>query len=144
MVRNKRIIADGYPYFITNVTYRRDALLLDNIDLFWNAIESARDRSGFEIYAWVVLPEHFHFIIYPGDVGISEVMKKIKQIFGENFRNRHGFSHGRVWQNGFHDHIIRDEKDLERHVHYIHWNPVKHGLAANPFDNPQWRPRDKH
>ena len=28
------------------------------------------------------------------------------------------------------DHVIRDEKDLENHLHYIHYNPVKHGFEA--------------
>ena len=31
-------------------------------------------------------------------------------------------------------HLIRDEKDMERHVEYIHYNPVKHGLSTSPKD----------
>ncbi len=136
MVRNKRIITDGYPFFITNVTHGRDALLLDEIDLFWRAIESTKCKIEFDLFAWVILPEHFHFITYSGDTGISEVLKKVKQTFAANFRKRHGLFNGSVWQKGFHDHAIRDEKDLKMHLHYIHWNPVKHGLVSNPFEYP--------
>ncbi len=41
-----------------------------------------------------------------------------------------------LWQKRFWDHIIRDEDDLARHVDYIHYNPVKHGLAATAA---QWK-----
>ncbi len=35
-----------------------------------------------------------------------------------------------IWQRRFWEHQIRDELDMERHVDYIHFNPVKHGLVA--------------
>jgi len=136
MTRNKRIIISEYPYFITNVSHRRYPLLLDSIDLFWNAVDSARKKIQFELYAWVILPEHFHFIVNSGKGNISEILKKIKQIFGSNYRRKHGLFNGHVWQNGFYDHIIRNEKDMEKHLNYIHWNPVKHGLVTNPFEYP--------
>ena len=41
-----------------------------------------------------------------------------------------------IWQNRFWDHVIRDENDLENHIHYIHANPIKHGYVSDPF---QWK-----
>lgn len=41
-----------------------------------------------------------------------------------------------VWQRRFWEHKIRDEDDLERHVEYIHYNPVKHGLVDRVADWP--------
>ena len=41
---------------------------------------------------------------------------------------------GRVWQNRFWERIIRDPKDLNNHLDYIHFNPVKHGLVDDPFE----------
>ncbi len=38
---------------------------------------------------------------------------------------------GQVW-----DHLIRDENDFNRHMDYIHWNPVKHGLVSKVADWP--------
>jgi len=35
-----------------------------------------------------------------------------------------------VWQKRFWEHMIRDEDDFRRHVDYVHYNPVKHGLAG--------------
>jgi putative transposase len=54
----------------------------------------------------------------------------------------YGFGRGRrkgeadVWQRRFYEHTVRDENDWGRHVDYIHWNPVKHGLVRRPQD---WR-----
>jgi len=41
-----------------------------------------------------------------------------------------------IWQRRFWEHWLRDENDYERHVDYIHYNPVKHGYAARPVDWP--------
>ena len=39
-----------------------------------------------------------------------------------------------MWQRGFWDHVVRDERDYARHLDYVHYNPVKHGCAARPED----------
>ncbi len=41
-----------------------------------------------------------------------------------------------IWQRRYWEHLIRDEEDLERHVDYIHFNPIKHGLVTRPGDWP--------
>ena len=41
-----------------------------------------------------------------------------------------------IWQRRYWEHVIRDETDLERHVDYIHFNPVKHGLVSRVSDWP--------
>ena len=41
-----------------------------------------------------------------------------------------------VWQRRYWEHLIRDEIDLQRHVDYIHINPVKHGYAQRAADWP--------
>ena len=35
-----------------------------------------------------------------------------------------------LWQHRFWEHLIRDEVEFNRHIDYIHWNPVKHGCVA--------------
>ena len=34
-----------------------------------------------------------------------------------------------IWQRRFWEHCIRNNEDLNRHIDYIHYNPVKHGYA---------------
>ena len=40
----------------------------------------------------------------------------------------------KFWQKRFWDHVIRDDRDFENHLHYIHSNPVKHGYVTDPRD----------
>ena len=41
-----------------------------------------------------------------------------------------------LWQRRFWEHTIRDDLDLQRHVEYIHFNPVKHGHVRQVKDWP--------
>jgi putative transposase len=41
-----------------------------------------------------------------------------------------------MWQNRFWEHVIRDQGDLNRHIDYIHYNPVHHGVVTDPFQYP--------
>jgi putative transposase len=96
------------------------------------------------IEAAVVLPDHLHAIctLPPGDADYSGRWRAIKARFSRALvgrgvpivRNRRGEYD--LWQRRFWEHLIRDDGDFARHVDYIHYNPVKHGLVADPFD---WR-----
>ncbi|WP_206085526.1 REP-associated tyrosine transposase [Massilia polaris] len=39
-----------------------------------------------------------------------------------------------IWQRRYWEHTIRDERDFEAHVNYVHLNPVKHGLVLRACD----------
>ncbi len=118
-------IKDSY-YFITSVTHNRNNILTKDIDLFWDCWKQDVPE------AWVILPDHFHVVIKIKDENISKIMHRFKITFSRRFRDKHNA--GRVWQNRFWDHIIRDQEDMNRHIDYIHFNPVKHGLLNDPFE----------
>jgi putative transposase len=97
----------------------------------------------------VVIPDHLHAIwtLPHGDADYSIRWAWLKKEFTKRWlntgRDERGQSAGRirdgrrgVWQPKFWEHAIRDERDLERHVEYIHYNPVKHGVATCPH---AWR-----
>jgi putative transposase len=113
-------------YFVTLVTYRREAMLLLDVNLFWDRWNAP------PAVAWVMMPDHAHLIVNPGTKTISEVIHGFKIRYSRRFRDR--FRKGRVWQNRFWDHVIRDQEDFNRHVDYIHYNPVKHGVTRDAFD----------
>lgn len=112
-------------YFITIVTYNREPILLTDIDLFWKC------WGNIKLKAWIILPDHFHCILNSGYSSISDIIHSFKIKYSRHFRDKH--RPGRVWQNRFWDHMIRDEDDFKRHVDYIHYNPVKHLNSNNPF-----------
>jgi putative transposase len=112
-------------YFITCVTYKRKNILLNDIDIFRQSWKN--NKPG----AWVILPDHFHIIIKVDNCSISDLMHRFKITFSRRYRDKYGS--GRVWQNRFWDHIIRNQDDMNKHLDYLHYNPVKHGITKNPF-----------
>ena len=83
-----------------------------------------------------MLPDHLHAIwtLPPGDADFATQWMLIKSGFSRYItmnerRNASRISKGErgIWQRRYWEHLIRDERDFERHVDYIHYNPVKHG-----------------
>ena len=69
--------------------------------------------------------------------------RMIKSQFSRNFSANEQRSNSKIkhrekgiWQRRYWEHQIRDEVDLQRHVDYIHYNPVKHGLVSHAKDWP--------
>jgi putative transposase len=134
MTNIRRFFRENDTIFVTHVTYNRLPILIDNFELLWKAIESTKKKNEFVVVAWVVLPDHFHMIVEPNKNNLSDLMKSMKLTFSAHYRKRTGIRRGRVWQNRFWDHIIRDQVDLNKHIDYIHYNAVKHRLIANATD----------
>jgi putative transposase len=97
-------------------------------------MEFTQEFYAFELIAWIFLPDHFHSIIYPHENTLSDIIRIFKQKFSGLYRSRHSLTRGRIWQYRFWDHVIRNQDDFNRHLDYIHLNPVKHGLIRNPFE----------
>jgi len=105
---------------------------------------ATRERFPFTIDAIVVLPEHLHAIMTlpEGDADFSTRWSQIKRRFtdavtaGGKRLARRGNGEAALWQRRFWEHTVRDDDDFERHVDYIHFNPVKHGLVGRVRDWP--------
>lgn len=134
MSKLRRFHADGNIYFITSVTERRASLLISNADLFWRSFHRISDAGEVELIAWVLLPDHFHLVLDPRAQSISRFMQRIKLSFSRLYRERRDQSAHKVWQRHFWDHAIRDQRDMNAHIDYIHYNPVKHGYVRSPFE----------
>lgn len=136
MPRYKRAQQPGGTFFFTVVTYRRRKLFYDmnNRMILKKVIMEVQSTHPFNIDAWVLLPEHLHCIwtLPEGDMDFSKRWGLIKAKFSK------ALSHPTtpVWQNRFWEHLIRDDRDLQTHLDYIHYNPVKHGLVESPKDWP--------
>ena len=128
-----RYYGPGQIYFITAVTHERLHILSEQAELLLNSIGKIEHALDFQIFAWVIMPDHVHFIIDPKNEDLSNIIKRIKLSFSYAYRQQAQLYRGRVWQHRFWDHVIRNERDLNTHIDYIHRNPVKHGLTQNPF-----------
>jgi putative transposase len=137
MTKIRRYYIPNSIVFITAVTKNRDPLFLkkQNQEILESTINNAMNIHSFEVYAYVLLPDHAHWLLKIIDYqdNFSKVLKCIKGNFTANFKKANNVS-GQLslWQPKFWDHVIRNEKDLGIHLDYIHWNPVKHGFVKNP------------
>ncbi len=140
MVEYPRNRLPNAPYFLTAVLHERGSrLLLDHVDELRAAFRCAAFEHPFRVDAIVVLPDHFHLLctLPEGDADFSTRVQILKRrfTFGLERRGVPARTNSRrkacFWQRRFWEHTIRDEEDFERHVAYIHYNPVKHGLVGS-------------
>jgi putative transposase len=146
MSEYRRLWVSGGTYFFTvNLVDRSRRLLVERFDLLRAATCAVRRNHPFEIVAWVVMPNHLHAVwtLPAGDIDFATRWMLIKQSFarGIPMEERVAASRRRkgergIWQRRYWEHLIRDERDLRHHVDYIHFNPVKHGLAMRVADWP--------
>jgi putative transposase len=137
MPRYIRAQQPGGTFFFTVVTHGRRKLFyeINNRRTLKKVIMEVQATHPFTVDAWVLLPEHLHCIwtLPEGDTDFSKRWGLIKARFSKELK---GHRTTPVWQNRFWEHLIRDDLDLHRHLDYIHYNPVKHGLVASPGDWP--------
>jgi putative transposase len=146
MTNYRRNYVPGGSYFFTvNLLDRRSGLLVEHIALLRRAFRAVRTRHPFKLDAIVILPDHLHAVMTlpSNDVAYPMRWRLIKTEFsralprGEQ-RSESRASRGErgIWQRRYWEHTLRNEADYERHVDYIHWNPVKHGWVRKVGD---WR-----
>ncbi|MBX9347481.1 transposase [Chromobacterium vaccinii] len=135
----------GGCYFFTVVTERRQPILLepDVRAALREAILAVRRERPFAIDGWVLLPDHLHAIWSMPDGGADyamcwrEIKRRVTRLVGKRyFRAEWQSVHraakgcGTLWRHRYWEHRIRDEADFTAHLDDVHFNPVKHGIAA--------------
>jgi putative transposase len=139
-----QLIPGGTWFFTVKLADRRSKALAEHVEALRLAFRTARRERPFCIDAIVVLPDHLHAILTlpPNDADFSGRWQRIKGHFSsELIRAGHDIKRWpngdlALWQRRFWEHTIRDDNDFARHVDYIHFNPVKHGLAQRVRDWP--------
>ncbi|MDR2186560.1 MAG: transposase [Azonexus sp.] len=143
-IRNRT--AGGLYFFTVNLADRREnALLVDRIDNLREAFRKTFATHPTIMEAIVILPDHLHCIwqLPPGDDGYSTRWRLIKSHFSRSLdvdehRSASRLRKGErgIWQRRYWEHLVRDDEDYARHLDYIHYNPVKHGLVTRVKDWP--------
>lgn len=150
MSHYRRAYTPGASYFFTVVSHARKPVFLEERfrQALREAITSTRIHYPFIIDAWVLLPDHMHCIwtLPNNDHRFSNrwsiIKRQVSQACAGNVSPPHlSISRNKrresgLWQRRFWEHQIRDDDDFQRHVDYIHWNPVKHQHVAKVVDWP--------
>lgn len=142
-IRNQ--IAGASYFFTLTLVDRRSTLLTDHIEPLRQAYQRANTLYPFHTIAICILPDHLHAIWQmPEDDGDYALRWRIiksqfsRQFNASNSRSTSKIKHREkgIWQRRYWEHQIRDDIDMQRHIDYIHYNPVKHGLVAKAIDWP--------
>ena len=142
MVSDHRNFVAGCTWcFTVALADRRAALLTERIDALGAAFRQCRARRPFATLAIAVMPEHLHCVwrLPDGDADSAVRWSLVKRAFTRRQYREGPTSVGEqrsIWQPRFREHAIADEADLQRHIDYIHFNPVVHGLASRATDWP--------
>ena len=143
----RRVRIKGGTYFFTLTLAERGGndLLVRHISALRSAFRQTLADHPVAIEAIAVLPDHLHCIwrLPAGDDDFPTRWRLIKSRFSRQIPAAERISDSRarraergLWQRRYWEHVIRGEQDYQRHMDYIHYNPVKHGYVDDPKDWP--------
>lgn len=145
-MKYRRTFTSGGCYFFTlALQNRRQDLLIRYIDGLRQSFAEVKQQHPFEIIAVCILPDHLHLLLRlpENDHNYPARLRMIKAKFSQTVPKTEVISASRkrknergIWQRRYWEHEIRDERDLNAHIDYIHINPVKHGYVASVADWP--------
>ena len=125
--------------FFVNIDLIKDAphLTETEFSILIEVINKARQRLGFLFCGYVLMPDHWHALIWPRyPLTISRILQDIKSISSRRLNPRRSRL-GPLWQHQFWDRFVRDAKEFRQRLDYMHYNPVKQGLVNRP-ENWRW------
>jgi REP element-mobilizing transposase RayT len=138
-LRKGRVSEVGRAYLITTVVEGRRHLFAD-----WRIgrlvvaeMRAEHDSGGVESLAWVLMPDHLHWLVTLQAGALDDVMRRVKSRSAIAV-NRALRSDGRVWQKGYHDPAAREEEDWQAMARYVVANPLRAGLVQSLRDYPLW------
>jgi putative transposase len=146
MTEYRRNFVKGGSYFFTvALADRSQSLLVDHINALRDAFYHVKTQYPFVLDAMVVLPEHLHCIwtLPPEDANYPDRWRRLKAAFSRSLPDRYPRSSSKIlkgergiWQRRYWEHTLRDEEDWQRHMDYIHYNPLKHQHVGQVADWP--------
>ncbi|MDH4874163.1 transposase [Pseudomonas sp. BN515] len=138
-LRRGRVSEPGRIYLLTTVTRNRKPLFTK-----WSAgclvaweIYAMRDGHSLETLAWVLMPDHLHWLVQLQSGTLEQQVRRLKSrsAIAVNALTR---GSGQLWQKGFHDHALRREEDVRTVARYVIANPLRAGLVEKLGDYPFW------
>ena len=125
-------------FFATSVTWERRPIFRSAraARLFLDTLFKYRDQGAFQLFEFVLMPDHLHLLLAPKPtLALERAMQFIKGGFSHRFMKETG-SRMEIWERSFTNHRVRDGADYERHRLYIHLNPVRVRLVQRAEEYP--------
>jgi putative transposase len=126
-------------YLLTATTEKREPIFAN-----WRAgrvlvdeLRTAQVDGLVESLAWVVMPDHVHWLLVLQRGSLSALMWRVKGRSAKQINQLNGRC-GKLWQDGFHDRALRREEDVLPAARYVVANPLRAGLVKHLGDYPLW------
>jgi len=121
-------------YLLTAVTAQRRRLfqVTATAELFVSTLQDNRAKGRFELYAFVVMPDHVHLLLTPAaDVSLEKVAQYVKGGFSFRLKSKMD-----VWERSYDNRRITDEEQFDVCKRYVEENPVRKRLVIAAGDYP--------
>ena len=138
-LRRGRYSESGRLYLLTTVTHKRHPLFLDfhHARTVIRFLRMADQEGSCQSLAWVVMPDHAHWLVELNDVSLSTLMRYFKARSSRALHKAGSLSPP-IWQAGYHDRALRRDEDVVKVARYIIANPLRAGLVDKVGNYPHW------
>lgn len=135
MPRKPRVAPGGYCYHVFNRANARHPIFFDEHDnqMFIRVVKKGLTLFPIEIYAWCLMPNHWHFVVRPqGDGTLSKFFGWITNTHTQRYRNMHkNWGGGSLYCGRFRSEIITEEVRLPIVCRYVERNPLAADLVTD-------------
>ncbi|MHC8339015.1 REP-associated tyrosine transposase [Pseudomonas sp. HLT2-19-2] len=138
-LRKARFSESGRIYLLTAVVHQREPVF-NNWRLgrlLVDQLRSTDETCTVTSMAWVVMPDHLHWLVELHHGTLAELMCRIKSRSSRSI-NIARQNQGRLWQRGYYDRALRRDEDIKDAARYIVMNPLRAGLVKRVGDYPLW------
>lgn len=133
MPRLHRVVVEGGVYHVYNRLGRGERVFEQEEEAlgFVRVLGEVVKRDELTVFAWCLMPNHFHLAVRTGAVPLDRPMRSLQQRVARrvNLRNR---VHGPLWQGRYRCKLVDEERYLDQLLMYIHLNPVTSGIVDDP------------
>ena len=132
MPRLARLDAPGVLHHVIGRGIERKKIFLNNRDRndFIARLAQLAEDDSMDIYAWALLPNHFHVLCKTNKRPLPSSMRKLLTGYVVNFNKRHK-RHGHLFQNRYKSIVCQEDAYLKELVRYIHLNLIRAGLVSD-------------
>lgn len=126
MPRTARLDSPGVLHHVRGGAIQRRRIFLNDFDRqdFVQRLEYACSDGAATLYAWSLMPNHFHLAIRTGSRPLSTTMKKVLGAYATSFNRRNNRA-GHLFQNRYKSTVVDEEQYLLSLIRYIHLNPIR-------------------
>jgi REP element-mobilizing transposase RayT len=133
--RRPRVFVDGAIYHVYCRTARGERVFSDpsEASCFLEIVRDVKERDGFVVLAWCVMPTHYHLVLRTAHVPLRRSMRLIQGRFAQGHNRRHRVL-GSLWQERYKAKLVNEHAYLATVMAYVHLNPVAARLVDDPRD----------